>query len=229
MYRKPPKQDRAITLDLDSLMDILSCLVGVMLFLVMYTVLELGSAAYQAEVVVSPTRAPAARRVQVLAEGGTVKLLDVRPALADLLSGFQIVQSVGEVQTFVDASRAGPPDPYFQYSLAFEIRATTDLLGMLDLVVQERPVDGESFSQLDGDSRFAAELDALDPEEAWLSFAVDEASVDVFRRARELAIARGFASEFDLLTLDFPLTLPLSSDGVADLLSPLSMLSKPEN
>ena len=229
MYRKPPKQDRAITLDLDSLMDILSCLVGVMLFLVMYTVLELGSAAYQAEVVVSPTRSPGSRRVEVVAEGGTVKLLDVRPALADLLSGFEIVQSVGEVQTFVDASRAGPPDPYFQYSLTFEVRATTDLLGMLDLVVQEKPVDGETFSQLDEDSRFAAALDALDPEDAWLAFAVDDESVDAFRRARELAIERGFASEFDLLTLDFPLTLPLSSDGIGDLLSRLSTLSKPEN
>jgi hypothetical protein len=229
MYRKPPKQDRAITLDLDSLMDILSCLVGVMLFLVMYTVLELGSAAYQAEVVVSPTRSPGSRRVEVVAEAGTVKLLDVRPALADLLSGFEIVQSVGEVQTFVDASRAGPPDPYFQYSLTFEVRATTDLLGMLDLVVQEKPVDGETFSQLDEDSRFAAALDALDPEDAWLAFAVDDESVDAFRRARELAIERGFASEFDLLTLDFPLTLPLSSDGIGDLLSRLSTLSKPEN
>ena len=229
MYRKPPKQDRAITLDLDSLMDILSCLVGVMLFLVMYTVLELGSAAYQAEVVVSPTRSPGSRRVEVVAEGGTVKLLDVRPALADLLGGFEIVQSVGEVQTFVDASRAGPPDPYFQYSLTFEVRATTDLLGMLDLVVQEKPVDGETFSQLDEDSRFAAALDALDPEDAWLAFAVDDESVDAFRRARELAIERGFASEFDLLTLDFPLTLPLSSDGIGDLLSRLSTLSKPEN
>lgn len=229
MYRKPPRRDRAITLDLDSLMDILSCLVGVMLFLVMYTVLELGSAAYQAEVVVSPTRQRNARRVEVVAEGGTVKLLDVRPALSELLSGFEIVQSVGEVQTFVEASRAGPPDPYFQYSLTFAVRATTDLLGMLDLVVQERPVDGETFSQLDDDSRFAAALEALDPEDAWLSFAVDEESVDAFRRARELAIARGFASEFDLLTLDFPLRLPLSDDGIDDLLSPLSILSKPEN
>jgi hypothetical protein len=88
---------------------------------------------------------------------------------------------------------------------------------------------GETSSELDGDSRFAAALDALDPEEAWLAFAVDDQSVDVFRRARELAIERGFASEFDLLTLDFPLTLPLSRDGIDDLLSPLSTLSKPEN
>jgi len=229
MYRKPPKQNRGITLDLDSLMDILSCLVGVMLFLVMYTVLELGSAAYQAEVVVSPTREPGTRRVEVLAEGGTVKLLDARPVLVELLSGFEIVQSAREVQLFADASREGSPDPYFQYSLKFEVRATTDPLEMLDLVVQKRPVEGETFSQLDGDSRFAEKLDALNPDDVWLAFAVDAESVDVFRRARELAIERGFASEFDLLTLDFPLTLPLSREGVEDVLSPLSTLAKPEN
>jgi len=229
MYRKPRKRDSGTGLDLDSLMDILSCLVGVMLFLVMYTVLELGSSAYQAEVVVSPTRPRSARRVEVIAEGGTVKLLDVRPALSELLSGFEIVQSVPEVQLFVDASRQGPPDPYFDYSLSFEVRATTDLLGMLDLVVQERPVAGESFSQLDDDSRYVAALDALDPELSWLAFAVDDQSVDAFRRARELAIERGFATEFDLLSLDFPLRLPLSSDDIDDLLSPLSTLSKPQN
>jgi hypothetical protein len=229
VYRKSPRRDRGTGLDLDSLMDILSCLVGVMLFLVMYTVLELGSSAYQAEVVVSPTRPSDARRVEVVAEGGTVKLLDVQPALAELLSGFEIVRSVPEVQLFVDASQEAPTDAYFRYSLAFEVRSTTDLLGMVDLVVQERPVTGEGFSELDEDSRYVAALETLDPHQAWISFAVDDQSVDAFRRARELAIERGFATEFDLLSLDFPLTLPLSSEGVEDLLSPLSALSKPEN
>jgi len=86
MYRKPRDSGSQSILNLDSLMDILSCLVGVMLFLVIYTVLELGSAAYQAEVVVSPNREPNSRRVVVLAERGTVRLLDVRPALAALYS-----------------------------------------------------------------------------------------------------------------------------------------------
>ena len=229
MYRKPRRQTHSVELDLDSLMDILSCLVGVMLFLVIYTVLELGSAAYQAEVVVSPNVGPNSRRVVVLAEGGTVRVLDTRPALAQLLSGFEIVRSVDEVGLFVEASGSVPTGPYFSYSLAREFRPTTDLLAMLDLVVEERPgAVGDGPNQLDERSSYAAALDALDPRDAWLAFAVDSTSVDVFRRAREMAIARGFATGFDLLTLDFPLTLPLSSAGLDDLLSPISTLAKPQ-
>jgi hypothetical protein len=63
-------------LDLDSLMDILSCLVGVMLFLVIYTVLELGSVAYQAVVPLTRAAPTDARRVVVLCEAGTVRVLD---------------------------------------------------------------------------------------------------------------------------------------------------------
>jgi hypothetical protein len=68
----------------------------------------------------------------------------------------------------------------------------------------------------------------MSPEDVWLAFAVDSVSVDVFRRAREMAIAEGFATGFDLLTFDFPLSVALSEDGMGDLLSPLSTLSKPQ-
>jgi len=229
MYRKPKQKDRSVTLDLDSLMDILSCLVGVMLFLVIYTVLELGSAAYQAEVVVSPMAAPDARRVVVLAEAGTVRVIDVRPPLAGLLAGFEIVQSVPEVRLFVEAGQNTPTDPHFRYTLTYQPRSTTDLLGLMDLVVEERPAAvGDSIAQLGDGSSYIEALDRLDPNESWLAFAVDSTSVDIFRRARELAIERGFATGFDLLSLDFPLTLPLSSSGIEDLLSPIGILSKPQ-
>jgi hypothetical protein len=211
-------------------MDILSCLVGVMLFLVIYTVLELGSAAYQAEVVVSPNASPDSRRVVVLAEQGTVRVLDVRPPLAELLSGFEIVRTVPEVRLFVEASQSTPTDPNFSYSLAYDARPTTELLGMLDLVIEERAGSvGEGIGDLGEDSRYVEALEALDPADAWLAFAVDSTAGDVFRRARELAIRRGFATGFDLLSLEFPLTLPLSSGDIEDLLSPIGMLPKPLN
>lgn len=228
MYRKPRHKDRSGVLDLDSLMDILSCLVGVMLFLVIYTVLELGSAAYSSEVVVSPNRSPEARRVVVLVNHGTVRVLDVRPALVDLLAGFEIVRSVPEAELFVESNRSSPYDAHFSYALGFEVRSTTDLLGLLDLVIDERPgTVGDSLNAT-GSGSYLAALDRLDPGEAWLAFALDQESVDVFRRARELAIERGFATGFDLLTLDFPLTLPLSEEGIDDLLNPIGRLTKPQ-
>ncbi len=228
MYRKLRSHQEGTPLDLDSLMDILSCLVGVMLFLVIYTVLELGSAAYQAEVVVSRERIPDSERVMVVANGGTVRVLDVRGPLSELLSGFEIVQSFGEVAVFVEANPRASGDAYFEYSLRHQTRSTADLLGLLDLVVAERPgMAGDSLHQLGPGSRYAEALRQLDPERVWLSFAVDPGSGDIFRRAREIAIAGGFATGFDQLELSFPMSIALSRDNLADLLSPMTQLDKP--
>jgi hypothetical protein len=229
MYRKTIKSQRSVILDLDSLMDILSCLVGVMLFLVMYTVLELGSAAYQAEVLVSKERPPLAQRVVVVADEGTVRVLDARGPLAELLSGFEIVRTFQDVQTFVDAARRVPADEYFEYRLRYVPRATADPLELLSLEIREREgAVGDSIHRLGPGSRYVTALERLDPQATWIAFAVDSASGDIFRRAREIAIARGFATGFDELDLEFPLTLELSRSALADLLSPLSTLPKPQ-
>ena len=229
MYRKLRKRDESNPLGLDSLMDILSCLVGLMLFIVMYTVLQLGTAAYQSEVLVSREPVPGSRRVVVLAADGAVRLLDAREPLRELLSGFEIIRSVDEIQRFIEANPRAPEDRYFAFALRYEFRPTTDFYAMLDLEVAERPgIVGDSIHQLDANSRYAAALSELSPDEAWLAFAVDSASVDVFRRAREMAIASGFATGFDLLSFEFPLSVALSEDGMDDLLSPVSTLSKPE-
>lgn len=229
MYRKPRNRDGSSPLGLDSLMDILSCLVGLMLFIVMYTVMQLGTAAYQAEVLVSREATPGSRRVVVLAAGGTVRVLDVNTPLREMLSGFEIVQSVDEIERFIAANPREHADRHFDYGLAYQFRPTTDFYAMLDLTIEELPgVVGDSLQQLDAQSAFATTLREMDPEESWLAFAVDSASIDVFRQAREIAITQGFATGFDLLTFDFPLRVALSEDGMDDLLSPLTTLPKPQ-
>jgi hypothetical protein len=229
MYRKLRKRDGSNPLGLDSLMDILSCLVGLMLFIVMYTVLQLGSAAYQAEVLVSPEPTVGSRRVVVLAANGTVRVLDVGQPLRDLLSGFEIVQSVDEIERFIAANPRAQTDRHFAYGLEYRFRPTTDFYAMLDLAIDEVPgIVGDSLHQLDDRSRFATTLREMSPQDSWLAFAVDSTSVDVFRRAREMAIAQGFATGFDLLTFEFPLRVALSEDGMDDLLSPLTTLPKPQ-
>jgi len=229
MYRKLRPRSEGTPLDLDSLMDILSCLVGVMLFLVIYTVLELGSAAYEAEVVVSRERVPGSARVVVVANNGTVRVLGVRQALDRLLSGFEIVESFAEVPVFVEAVASPPTDAHFSYDLRYEARGTTDMLALMDLVISERPgAVGDSIQDLGPGSPYDEALARLDPDQAWLAFVVDSTSGDVFRRAREMAIARGFATGFDQISLEFPLAVPLSEDGLDDLLSPMTTLSKPQ-
>jgi hypothetical protein len=215
-------------LDLDSLMDILSCLVGVMLFLVIYTVLELGSVAYQAVVPLTRAAPTDARRVVVLCEAGTVRVLDTDAALGQLLSGFEIVRTFDEVPVFVEGNQRTPTDAFFQYSLEYQERMSIDLLGTLDLRVVERSgAMGDSIHQLDAGSPYADFLRRVSPRDAWLTFAVDSASVDVFRRARDMAVSLGFATGWDQVRVDFPLTYSLSGDA-EDWLSQRTTLSKPQ-
>ena len=230
MHRPPRKKDRSSILNLDSLMDILSCLVGVMLFLVIYTVLELGSATYAADIPIVRDPPAGAQPVIVIADEGTVRVLDVGSAEQRLLSGIEIIQ-LPDLPLFVrQANALGVGDRWFEYSISHEERlaAMDDPLSALDLHVAERPgVVGDSLHQLDERSTYATLLDQLDPEEAWLAFAVDSASVNVFRKAREMANTRGFASRWDLVRLEFPLTHELDEGGIDVLLTRASTNAKP--
>jgi len=212
-------------------MDILSCLVGVMLFLVIYTVLELGSTTYEAEVPVALGLPLGSERVVVMARHGTVRMLDARGPLDALLSGFEIVR-YDEAERFVRlANERAPTDEHFRYSLTYQDRvgAFGDPMGTLDLLIEEREgVVGDSVQQLDERSKYATALGALDPDEVWLVFVVDAESVEVFRSARELAIERGFATGFDPVDADLPHTHTLATGGAEVLFSPRSTTSKPE-
>ncbi|MDA0329390.1 MAG: hypothetical protein O2958_10315 [Gemmatimonadetes bacterium] len=229
MYRKLKPRDGSGIVDLDSLMDILSCLVGVMLFLVIYTVLELGSTTFEA-VVPAVREAPfGSERVVVVADRGTVRVLDARGPIEALLSGFAIVE-YDEAEAFVrESNQRIPSDTYFRYSLTFEDRLTAFglPLGTLDLRIEAHEgVVGDSIHQLEEESTYLALLDRLNPETAWLAFAVDGESVEVFRRARDLAITRGFVTRFGPVSVDFPFVHRLSLGGAEVLLSPRSTRAK---
>lgn len=212
-------------------MDILSCLVGVMLFLVIYTVLELGSAAYEAQVPVTRAARSGAEPVMVLAEGGTLRPLDVRRPLNELLSGLNIIRST-DVPVFVEQANARPTvDPWFEYSLTYDerFRQFGDPLGTLAVEIEEREgMVGDSLHQLDERSAYADLLANLDPAEHWLEFEVDPASVDVFRRARDMAVQEGFTVRWSPQQIDFPFTHTLAGGSPTDLLRSRSVQSKPQ-
>ncbi len=99
----------------------------------------------------------------------------------------------------------------------------------LSLEIRERAgAVGDSLHQLDDDSRFAALLRGLDPDDHWLAFEVDSASVDEFRRARDMASDRGFAVTWNPKQIDFPFTHALAGGSPTDLLRSRSTQSKPE-
>ena len=214
MYRKPRRRTPAGALSLDSLMDILSCLVGVMLFLVIYTVLELGSTSYEARVPALREPPQESRMVVVVAQGRTARVMDVNDALGDLLTGIDIVRTV-DLPTFVDqANRRPVTDGFFTYSLAQRdgLASSTEPVQALNLRIDvQSEAVGDSIHQVVPGSTFHRSLDRLDPERAWLVFAVDSASVDVFRKARQMAVERGFSVDWRPSSLEFPLTHGLTA------------------
>lgn len=228
MYRRPRSSEGASILNLDSLMDILSCLVGVMLFLVIYTVLELGSTSYEVSVPTPRDRPVDSRRVLVVANGGTIRGLDSTQPLSDLVAGIRTV-ALEDIEDVVREANVSPPtDQHFQYRLDFDPEGSVLDPNVREFDVEVREIPGEvgdSLHQLDSGS-FDQLLESLDPRFVWIEFAVDPVSLDVFRRARDIAEERGFATRWGPLELDFPVRFDLAagSDGPA----PRGMLSKPQ-
>ena len=228
MYRKPRAGGSRSILNLDSLMDILSCLVGVMLFLVIYTVLELGSTTYQVAVPVPLDRPLEARRVLVLANQGTVRVLDPARPVAELTIGFRDVP-FEEAPAHVRQVNSSPPtDAWFRYELGYdeEVALVFSADSALSVTVSEIPGEpGDDLSALGRDSDFEGVLALYDPREVWLEFGVDGASLDTFRRARQVAEERGFATRWAPLELEFPVRFALNAqtDGPA----PRDLLAKP--
>ena len=119
MYRKPIRRSQTI-LDLDSLMDILSCLVGVMLFLVIYTVLEMSSTSFQVAVSVPVDRPVESRRLLVLASEGTLRILDPARPVNDLVSSLDIVPPEQTADYVRQINVSPPTDAYFRYRLEYD-------------------------------------------------------------------------------------------------------------
>ncbi|MCH1571143.1 MAG: hypothetical protein L7S64_07335 [Longimicrobiales bacterium] len=228
MYRKPRPSEGASILNLDSLMDILSCLVGVMLFLVIYTVLELGSASYEVSVPTPRDRPVDSRRVLVITNDGTVRGLDSTQPVSDLVAGLRTVAGVDLDQILRDANQSPPTDQHFQYLLDIDRDAAVADPNVREFDVEVREIPGEvgdSIHQLDAGS-FDELLSTLDPRFAWIEFAVDVESLEVFRRARDIAEGRGFATRWGPLDIEFPVRFDLGSGS--DGPSPRGILSKPQ-
>jgi len=228
MYRKPRGGGSQSILNLDSLMDILSCLVGVMLFLVIYTVLELGSTTYQVTVPVPLDRPEESRRVLVVANDGSIRLLDPERPLADLTAGLGSVPFAETLEYVQQINLSPPTDDHFRYELEYDeerglLAGRDSALTVLVDALPDEP--GDDLDRLGTDSDFEAVLSLYEPALIWLDFGVDGESLAVFRRARQIAEQRGFATRWGPLTLDFPVRFSLNDEAGGP--APRDLLSKP--
>jgi len=219
VYRIRQSRQSEIDLSLDSLMDVLSCSVGVMLFIVIIGVLEARGTNI---LLYSPPllREPPANsnRVLALCQGGKVRILNIGMAL-DQFMGDMSQLNYEDVPRFVDeANRRNIADASFNYRLVYrdEPHGEHNRKRMVSVRVEARPgAEGESPDDLvNGLSEYERLLIALDEDRNWVAFGVDGDSIEVFRQARSIALEMGFSTGWDPVSIEFPYEEVILGGGV---------------
>lgn len=209
MHRSRRFKKSEFEMNLDSLMDILTCSVGVMLFVVMIAVMQAKGSSI---LYISPPllREPPedSRRVLALCQKGRVRILDVGVALEQLMEGKKQLK-FADVPGFVaKANRKNVSDGNFNYRLVFRDapHGEDKRRRFVSLRVEARPdVNGEAPEELGHDnSKYEKFLATLDKNHHWLAFGVDKDSVKVFQKARLMAFYRGFHTGWDPVSIEFP-------------------------
>ncbi len=190
-------------------MDVLSCSVGVMLFIVVFAVIEAKGTnvlEYSPPLLREPPGG--GQRILALCTEERVRILDVGDALEELMGDVAYLTYEG-VPEFVDAANSkGVSDGNFSYRLVYrdEEYGRFQRKRVISVRVDELPgVIGESLAELaSGGSSFERSLSRLQAGTHWLAFGVDADSVEVFREARSIALENGFSSGWDPVRISFP-------------------------
>ena len=208
MYRKARKEPSGNVLDAESLMDILTCVVGVMIFIVLIAVLDAQGVGFNMFTPIAENPSAESERKVFLCKSGRIRLLDVDGSIHRMLGDARITYN--SVPAVVEAAnQKNISDGYFSYQLDYDSweEGSYRFRRSISVVVNEREgISGETVDDLEKpSSRYTKLLDELDPDSAWFAFAVDKESLDVFRKARDIAIQKGFAIGWDPSTIEFPL------------------------
>lgn len=211
MYRRKQTTEANEIVNLDSLMDILTCVVGVMLFVVIFAVIEARGTNIKMFTPLAKAPAPESKRMIFMCQKQKVVPLDLDPAVEQLLN-FKGKLTYKTLPKFVeDANRKNVQDAFFTYRLAVKQWKEGSFFnevkhrGVMLVIDKKLEYPGESDEEIKSlSSSYVKKLNEMDNRSNWIAFEVDKASLDVFRMAREIAIARGFSVGWDPGRTDFP-------------------------
>lgn len=200
MARLRRKRKDDAELDLDSLMDILTCSIGVMVAVVLVAVLDARSAAINVTLPMAQDPPEASTRKVMLCSDGQLRPFEFGRAL-EVLVGEGRITFEGLPRRVAQANEAEVTDGFFDYRFEMgERRRGLQIFRSADLIAEPR-TGARPFrlEELEEDpSRFLDKLEALRAEgPIWVAFLVDEESIPLFRKARELVASRGIPSGWD--------------------------------
>lgn len=182
------------TLNFDSLLDILSNVVGLMILVAVVTVLNSRDITISLGTPILQDPPADAQRILFECRDNRVVYVD------DVTIDRQIVQRIGAYQKKHGRrpSRRELPDVFRQADVGskhYRVQAEIGRSGTFFVYEPRRPEWGETIAALHGPkSEYTDLLGSLDPKEHFVFFIVRNDSFEVFRAARRMARQRGLAT-----------------------------------
>ena len=193
--------------NLDPLMDVLTCAVGVMLFVVIFAVMEARGVSIKMFTPMLKEPPPKSERKIFLCKDGMIRFFDWGDSAKELLKGIKNVGFYG-VPSFVEtANKKNITDGFFRYELEYdEWGFWPSQSRSISVVIN--PIEGSPGESVEDfkkpTSKLLERLKHLDKDKVWISFLLDGKSLKVFREARGKALEAGFSVGWDPTEIIFP-------------------------
>jgi len=216
MYKKRNNSNKRTEMNLDPLMDVLTCTVGVMLFVVIFAVIEARGVSFKFFTPMQASETPQGKaRYLFICKEGRIKPLNITMAYDSLhLSRFTYYNMPEMIK---QANNRNTEDEYFEFSYDMG-ESSSYWSGSRWAIIninEKDPLGGDDKDQIiTPESKVATIIKEIDPDKFWLAFAIfDEESIEVFREARSIANKSGLANGWDPIDIEFPLSIALNNSG----------------
>ena len=198
--------------NLDPLMDVLTCTVGVMLFVVIFTVMEARTVSYKIFTPLQTNEIPKSKsRILLICKDGRIKPMNLSKAYEHLKMNSITYENMPQI--IEEANNANSDDEYyeFKYELVEKRTYWAEERWPVIHIYEKKQGGDDKTSILQTDSDIRQMINVLNPDLYWIAFAVcDETSIDVFREARNIANAKGISNGWDPYKISFPVHIPLN-------------------
>ncbi len=218
-------------INLDSLTDIVANSIGVILFILLFAVLSSRSTYYnfyvpadmnpddRSRVYVPIAEESTKVRKNFLCSGGAVIPMDFTGLYSELMEGLPVMtfENFENVLALVNSRRAEKGGLTARISATMNIQDHGDRRSKhyrdLNLVINKTPeFTGDDLNKLTtGSSDYLRELQGMDPGVHWICFYVESDSLEIFRKAREIAWENGFDAGWEPSVVTWPQVFDLKS------------------
>jgi len=221
MYRNKRKNKNNNIISLDALMDILTCTVGIMIFVVVFTLLEAGGAVFEMNLPMLKDPPKHQKRELMVCSDGQIMPLSLNKAYDN---------SFGKIRENMDITYNSLPeairkannlkyeDDFFKYTFNYhEYRESywRKYRFLYMTVNKKRDAPGEEIKSLNSaKSKFIEHISSFNNDSTWVAFFVDNESIEVYKKARKILKDNGFNVGWDPIEQDFfPLNVSYAGGG----------------